>query len=177
MAIQAFTEAALRVLPCAKMDTTTRLDALNRRITIDACRNHHVALRHLIDEFPGTEPINERHTLELLVRLRTVLHRHLRLEDSELYPALQKAADPSLRRKARRYQLHMGSLATGFQTFYEHWSREGAIAGEPQRFLYDWKEFRDALLMRMDSEDEDLYLMAERLYHTMIQAGAAENPQ
>lgn len=159
------------------MDTTAWLDALNRRIAIDACRNHHLVLRDLIDEFPTSEPVNEGRTLELLVRLRNVLRRHLHLEDAELYPALQKVADPNVRRKARRYQLHMGSLDKGFETFYAHWTREGVIAAEPQRFLSDWREFRDALLMRMESEDEDLYLIAERLYQSMIQASAAENPQ
>jgi hypothetical protein len=43
----------------------------------------------------------------------------------------------------------------------ETWCKPGAITADPTRFIDDWLAASETLRMRMESEDEDLYALAE----------------
>jgi hypothetical protein len=43
------------------------------------------------------------------------------------------------------------------------WSKAGAISADPARFIDEWRTACETLRMRMESEDEDLYVLAEMI--------------
>lgn len=135
----------------------------NLEACILSCRRQHADLRSMLARVPSIEPLDERPIVELLYELRTMLNAHLKLEDALLYPWLEHSADAVLSRKAARYRGHMGSIALAFSEFYDLWSVPGAIAAAPARFLEAWDALRESIRLRMDSEDEDLYLKAEQV--------------
>ena len=138
------------------------MDPLNHRIALDVCRNHHYAIRALIDQVPLAEPLDEQSIVKLLMRVEILLGIHLKLEDDVLYPALEKGAPPALGRKAERYREHMVPIGTMFTDVCRRWQEAGAITAHPARFIDEWGSVCGALRMRMDSEDEDLYALTEQ---------------
>jgi len=113
---------------------------------------------------PTAGPLDGESVASLLQRLQLVLVAHLKLEDHSLYPVLEQSSNVVLSRKANRYKTHMGSLAETFAEFYAKWGTPRAISSEPTEFLDEWLPFQAALRLRMDSEDEDLYEMAEQVF-------------
>lgn len=136
-------------------------EALNRSIDLHTCRQHHVVLRFVIGDMPAAEPFDANEAAMLLRRLRSVLVRHLQLEDEQLYPALRQTAANGIATIARRYQVEMGGLRSAFEAFCERWNDAASIAADPRLFLLDWETIRDPLVKRMDSEDRGLYDVAE----------------
>ena len=130
---------------------------------MQTCREQHTALRRLLDEIPSAEPVEERVVVASLRRLRRILSAHLNLEDHWLYPFLEQSSNRVLSRKAARYKTHMGAIAQSFTDLFTAWSSPGAISANPKTFLDQWSALCAALRLRMDSEDEDLYVMAEQI--------------
>ncbi|MBC5829926.1 MAG: hemerythrin domain-containing protein [Candidatus Eremiobacteraeota bacterium] len=137
------------------------MNRCNDRIDIQTCRDQHVALTYLLDQFNTGEPVGETRTIGLLQRLRTVLVHHLRLEDDCLYPRLRHSNNLTVRETARTYQAEMGNLKQAFAELYARWTQRGAISMHPADYLANWREFEIALRKRMTAEDDDLYIMAE----------------
>ncbi len=133
---------------------------LDRRHDIQTCRDHHAVLRGMVDGVPAAAPFEPDAAAGTLARLRLVLLRHLQLEDSWLYPALERLDSPELAATARRYREEMGGLRAAFVGFTDHWSAERIAAG-PEAYLQAWPPVRDALLRRMNAEDDNLYELAE----------------
>jgi hemerythrin-like domain-containing protein len=126
---------------------------------IETARSEHLQLRRIMAEIGSGAPNVPPNIRALLGEFADVLRRHLELEDEHLYPDLCSASNDVLRRKARRYQLHMGGIAEGFALFCKRWN-ETEIASSSSRFWEDWKVLESALLQRMESEDRDLYAAA-----------------
>ncbi len=80
-----------------------------------------------------------------------------------LYPALEKSASALLQRKAARYRTHMLPIGEKFIEICRLWKEAGAISADPTRFIDEWRASSQTLRMRMESEDEDLYVLAEAL--------------
>ncbi|MGZ3507199.1 MAG: hemerythrin domain-containing protein [Vulcanimicrobiaceae bacterium] len=133
---------------------------LNERIDIQTCREHHVVISYLADQI-GKPGLTAEATRALLERLRNVLKAHLRLEDDWLYPQLIANKNEVVRRKAERFSNEMGDLKEQFDTLWQTWSANGAIAQSPDIWLGEWRVFDRALRARMESEDNDLYVAAE----------------
>lgn len=144
-------------------------DALNRRIDIHTCQQHHTVIRYLLDRFPGERPAPPEDTFVLLTRLKRLLVRHFRLEDRYVYPALCESADGELRATASESRLRMGNLMRVFADFYERW-RALAIGCDPETFEREWSHFRETLLPRMDTEDSRLYPKAEAHIRLLLSA-------
>ncbi|HLI97637.1 MAG TPA: hemerythrin domain-containing protein [Candidatus Baltobacteraceae bacterium] len=123
---------------------------------IEAARSEHTHLRRIMADIGSGAPNVPPNIKALLGEFADALRRHLELEDECLYPDLCSTSNAVLRRKARRYQLHMGGIAEGFALFCKRW-RETDIASSSARFWEDWKTLESALLQRMESEDRDLY--------------------
>lgn len=135
--------------------------------SLERCRAEHLALRRLIAHMPAAHPFSENDVVAALKRLRRVLLSHLDHEDTALYPLLESAPNAVLSRKAARYREHMGGIANVFTDLCTEWMEPGAITARPDVFLDRWLALLGALHMRMDSEDEDLYAMAEQVFSSV----------
>ncbi|MDP9024109.1 MAG: hemerythrin domain-containing protein [Candidatus Eremiobacteraeota bacterium] len=152
------------------------MNSLNISISLHACRSHHSVLRHLLQEMAAQPANDEAKAIAILQRLRNVLVTHLKLEDDTLYPYLIQSENPMLRDKALRFKAEMGSLAHDFSRFYEAWEPPGHISKERDRFLEESSALRSALLIRMDSEDHDLYEIADRVLRGEAQGAPVNRP-
>ena len=83
-------------------------------------------LRHILSEFPASDPLPGPIMIVLLGRLRAILIRHLKLEDDYVYPALAQAPEEQLRNTARRFRVEMGGLMRAFEDFDERWPNGSA---------------------------------------------------
>jgi hypothetical protein len=136
------------------------------------CRAQHETIRGIVSKLSSGDATDDSVVLAEIDRLHAILGAHLRLEDEVLYPLLQASGNAILRNKAARYKQHMGSIAATFEDLYRRWSAKGAIAAEPARFQDGWSALETSLNLRMDSEDEDLYAIAE-----LVLAAATRNPE
>jgi hypothetical protein len=137
--------------------------AAERDATVATCRRHHGKIRRLLDEVCLTEPLAEASIVRVLERLKPLVAHHLELEERALYPALERSTSAILQRKATRYRTHMLPIGETFIKVCQTWCKPGAISAAPSRFTDEWLEASGALRMRMESEDEDLYALAEIL--------------
>ncbi|GAC1658955.1 MAG: hemerythrin domain-containing protein [Vulcanimicrobiaceae bacterium] len=137
------------------------MEHLNRRIDIDTCREHHEAIRTLLEAFPTNPPLDGEATERLLKRLVTLLSVHLKLEDDYLYPALERSAHRTVRETAVRYRTEMGGLRGQFTAFAGTWASADEISARPSEFLSAWSAVRAALEVRMAKEDHGLYAIAQ----------------
>jgi hypothetical protein len=135
--------------------------ATERDPKVQTCRAHHAQIRRLLDAVPLTEPLDEASIVPVLDRLRHLMVAHLELEERVLYPALECSASPILQRKASRYRTHMLPIGDRFIEACRTWCAPGAISASPTRFIDEWSAACETLRMRMESEDEDLYALAE----------------
>ncbi|MFN2528166.1 MAG: hemerythrin domain-containing protein [Candidatus Baltobacteraceae bacterium] len=134
---------------------------MNRRIDMHTCRQHHEALRILLDRFPESLPLDAADFSKLVSRLSTLLLTHLKLEDDLLYPALELSEDRTVRDTAIRYRQEMGGLKDAFMKFVSTWGTEDAIAANQAGCLDAWLKVRAALEVRMAKEDHGLYSIAD----------------
>lgn len=142
-----------------------------RDATVATCRTHHAEIRRLLDEVPLTQPLSEASIASVLERLERLVVLHLDLEERALYPALELSASPILQRKAMRYRTHMLPIGKRFVDVCRTWCKPGTISADPSRFIDEWLAASATLRMRMESEDEDLYALAEML----IKSGKIES--
>jgi hypothetical protein len=115
----------------------------------------------LLDGIALAEPLQEASIASSLKRLERLVTAHLDLEERVLYPALEVNSSAILRRKAARYRAHMHPIGQQFLETCRTWQTPGAISAAPSRFVDEWRTASDSLRMRMESEDEDLYVLAE----------------
>jgi hypothetical protein len=97
-----------------------------------------------------------------LARFSGAVKMHLLVEDEGLYPRLLAHADAAVRAKATAFQDSMGTLAAAFAAFYEKWTKAGAIEADPAGFRKELGDVLAALSQRMELEDGDLYVLADR---------------
>lgn len=140
--------------------TVRATSAVNERIDVQTCRDHHSVLRYLLDDM-DKEHTTPAEMLALLKRFRSVLLAHLKLEDDWLYPRLGRSENSIVQTKAERYRREMGGLRDQFAQLWRKWSIDGAIESNAQGWRSDFHAFRRALLGRIDTEDHDLYVAAE----------------
>ncbi len=157
-----------RVTKQKRAYTSEVADALNRRIELHTCRQQHLVLRLLLSEFPASEPFTGEHMAVLLERLKRVLVRHLRLEDEHVYLQLSHATDEHVRATAREFRVEMGGVMRAFEDFDARWSTAEAIDADPTAFLEQWTSVRNAIEMRMNAEDQFLYVQAEEHYTAIL---------
>lgn len=148
-------------------------DALNRRIELHTCRQHHTILRHMLSEFPTCEPFSGAQIMELRQRLNVILDRHLRLEDEQLYPRLSHATDEHVRATALEFRVEMGGVMRAFADLNARWIDAASIDAEPTAFLEQWTSVRAALEARMDAEDQALYPQAEQHFTEILKRSEA----
>ncbi|WP_422059009.1 hemerythrin domain-containing protein [Sphingopyxis sp.] len=94
--------------------------------------------------------------------LRDTLVRHLKCEDWALYPRLRATGDLELNRLATEFVDEMGHIAGDFAAYDARWTAE-AVEARWSDFCAETIGILDALGMRIEREDRDLYPVAERL--------------
>lgn len=93
---------------------------------------------------------------------RDTLVRHLKCEDWILYPRLKASGDAELSRLARQFVGEMGHLAEDFVAYDARWT-EAEIASDWPGFCRETEAMLDAIGMRIEREESDLYPAAEQL--------------
>lgn len=133
---------------------------------IERLRAEHTALAmlsgFLMAMVAAPHPPRSAELASVRAMLRDTLTRHLKCEDWALYPRLQAKGDTGLSRLAKEFVDEMGHIASDFAAYDTRWT--------PAKIDADWPGFRaetagilDALAIRIEREDQDLYPVAERL--------------
>jgi iron-sulfur cluster repair protein YtfE (RIC family) len=125
------------------------------------CREQHDALRFLLEKLPAAAPVEPADAAKLLARLSAVLLAHLKLEDDQLYPALARSSDRTVRETALHYREEMGGLKQSFDAFMSAWGSAEQISADQDDFIAAWSAVRSVLEIRMAKEDHGLYSIAE----------------
>ncbi|CAM5223175.1 Hemerythrin-like domain-containing protein OS=Castellaniella defragrans OX=75697 GN=HNR28_003364 PE=4 SV=1 [Castellaniella defragrans] len=95
-----------------------------------------------------------------LRKLRVLVKSHISLEDSMLYPALERQADDRVKNMARTFQEEMAGLASAFVDFVQTWDAP-AIASKPEEFRADANQTVKALHQRIQHENTEFYPAVE----------------
>ena len=97
----------------------------------------------------------------LLATLSGKLSVHLAMEDRNLYPAMQGAADTKVSDAATRFSGEMGSLAGAFKDYTRRWPTAAVIVKDADKFVDETKQVFSALGKRVEQEESVLYPLAE----------------
>ena len=133
---------------------------------IERLRAEHAAIetlsRFLLALVAAPHPPRPTELAAVRGMLRDTLVRHLKCEGWALYPRMQSSGDAEVVRIARIFVDEMGHIAGDFAAYDARWTPEAVEA--------DWDAFRgetigilDALGMRIEREEQQLYPLAERL--------------
>lgn len=129
-------------------------------------RAEHTALatlsRFLMDIVAAPQPPRPTELASVRGMLRDTLIRHLKCEDWALYPRLKASGDPELNRLANEFVEEMGHIAADFAAYDARWTAEEIEARWPE-FCVETTGILDALGMRIERENHDLYPVAEAL--------------
>ena len=82
---------------------------------------------------------------------------HLSIEDANIYPALLKSSDPTVKELASKYQMDMGQLLVVYQSFANKFSSAQLIKEDCEGFRSDANMVFQALFERIKAENQNLY--------------------
>jgi hypothetical protein len=96
-----------------------------------------------------------------LLKAKAALLSHLKLEDAELYPALQKAAETDLKVRATLEVLaiDLAGIAKAAMQFFDKYEK----VAPPNEFLKDFSDLHSALALRIRREESTLYTLFDEL--------------
>jgi len=94
---------------------------------------------------------------ELINKLTGVLNMHLASEDSFVYPKLLEHPDNTIRTITRAYMDEMRSIAAAYTEFHTKYKTPSKLLADVEGFKASFKTIRDALILRMDREEKELY--------------------
>ena len=98
---------------------------------------------------------------ELINKTTGVLNMHLASEDSFVYPKLLESSDTRVRSITQRYMDEMTKIADAYLAFHKKYNTPSKILAETAEFKQTFKKVRDALLLRMEREEKELYTCTE----------------
>jgi len=82
---------------------------------------------------------------------------HLNIEDTNVYPALLKHSDPTVKELASKYQMDMGQLIVVYQNFANKYASAKLIKEDCEGFRSDANMVFQALFERIKAENQNLY--------------------
>ena len=134
----------------------------------DKYREQHRDLEAVVSQIvpllqEGTLAEDASQVRSLLSQLAGKLNVHLAMEDSALYPSLVKHPKPEVQAKAKAFIEEMGGIKHAFGGYLAHWPSAPAIQAAPKDFIKETSALAGALAKRIQSEDNDLYAMVDRL--------------
>jgi hypothetical protein len=128
-------------------------------------RAEHAALdtlsRFLMALVAQTEPPRPTELASVRGMFRDTLVRHLKCEDWALYPRLKASGDPELARLARDFIFEMGHIADEFTAYDARWTA-ARVASDWPGFRAETEAVLDAIAMRIEREEDELYPAAEQ---------------
>lgn len=101
----------------------------------------------------------------IMTTLTGKLKMHLAVEDQYLYPALQKAANPNVQKKANDFAKEMGAITTAYLVYRQKWGLPTQMKANPNEFIKDTQAVFKVLKTRIDKENGELYKLADE-FHT-----------
>lgn len=97
----------------------------------------------------------------LINKTTGVLNMHLASEDSFVYPKLLESSDTRVRSITQRYMDEMTKIADAYLAFHKKYNTPSKILADTAEFKQTFKKVRDALLLRMEREEKELYTCTE----------------
>ena len=98
---------------------------------------------------------------ELINKTTGVLNMHLASEDSFVYPKLLESSDTRVKSITQRYMDEMTKIADAYLAFHKKYNTPSKILADTAEFKQTFKKVRDALLLRMEREEKELYTCTE----------------
>lgn len=115
-------------------------------------------LNQLTELVNGTiEKANAPLISELINKTTGVLNMHLASEDSFVYPKLLENSDKRIRSITQAYMDEMANIADSYLAFHKKYNTPSKILVDTDEFKQAFKKVRDALLMRIEREEKELY--------------------
>ncbi len=102
------------------------------------------------------------HVRDLLSILEKKLLFHLIKEDDSLYPALLTHPAKSVKALAKIYIDKMGGIRKDFTDYMAKWPDAMSIQVNAESFINETKLLFEALSVRIDKEDNELYAFVDR---------------
>jgi hemerythrin-like domain-containing protein len=102
------------------------------------------------------------HVRDLLSILEKKLLFHLIKEDDSLYPALLTHPTKSVKALAKIYIDKMGGIRKDFTDYMAKWPDAMSIQVNAESFINETKLLFEALSIRIDKEDNELYVFVDR---------------
>lgn len=106
-----------------------------------------------------------------LIMLRFKIKVHLSVEDSILYPSVDKGGDDSVLDIAHEFREQMASVSVRFMGFMNRWELATSIAANPNAFYQEVEALIGILRHRIQQENQQFYPAIARL-----QAADPQNP-
>ncbi len=91
------------------------------------------------------------------------LQFHLTIEDKSVYPSLLSHKDSRVTSTAQRFMNEMGGIMKTVEIYKTNWSNAKKVQENPTSFIYETKNILDALVKRIEKENNELYQMIDEL--------------
>ena len=114
-------------------------------------------VKHLRELVSQGIPNNAEAISDALHVVTTDIRLHLSIEDANIYPALLKSSDPTVKELASKYQMDMGQLLVVYQSFANKFSSAQLIKEDCEGFRSDANMVFQALFERIKAENQNLY--------------------
>lgn len=105
----------------------------------------------------GVNSTSAAQLAETVNKLTGVLKMHLASEDTLLYPELLKNPDEKVRTITREYMREVGNLSSAYTQFHDAYNTPSKITADTTGFVKKLNEINNALTLRMDREEKELY--------------------
>ncbi|WP_224962094.1 hemerythrin domain-containing protein [Geomonas subterranea] len=131
---------------------------------IDELKKDHVAIEEMLNRVKDTS-ITNKEAHRLLLTAQSTLLAHLRKEDAQLYPVLNKAAqtDQGLKRTVDFYAKDMEEISGNAVAFFKKYSPDDAVIDI--EFAKALGRLFATISRRLRSEENTLYAAYDKLQH------------
>lgn len=128
----------------------------------DNMRRQHASIQEDIDFLVNeiSKDINSINVTEVALRISRLAGKikiHMLEEDKFLYPELLMSVDAEVKSMAKQYIDEMGDLSDEYTRFKTAYNTALKIQAKPDTFQIEAKKVINALMKRIDKEDNELY--------------------
>lgn len=136
-------------------------------MNIDKFKHQHIEIMEAVNELRRlvAEGIvrNADRISAKMVSMSGTIKLHLSVEDSVLYPALQKSQDATHVALGNKYRSEMDGLAAAYTQFAGKWLSAKRIADDADGFRAEANTVFKALHERIQRENKELYPVLEQM--------------
>ena len=135
---------------------------------LDNLKRQHADIYEIVAETKELikKPEFDMHSKNVAMNINVLagkLKMHLMNEDKFLYPKFLNSDDDKLSKKAKEYIEEMGNLSEVYTEFKSKYNVRSKIMADIPGFMKDANFVFEAIEKRMNKEDKDLYVLAEKL--------------